>query len=526
MDIVIGSGPSGIACAHSLLEHNRKVLILDFGYDLETSTQKIIDKMSRIPYEQWETGDIKHIKKDYVNVKSELSNKLVYGSDYPYQGIDDYYELIQKDVEVLPSLAVGGFSNVWGSAILPMNQRDMTNWPISIEELDKHYSKVMSIIPTSTASDELQHLFQIYNNSDHSLLSSEQTQSLIKRMRNNSERLNREGYLYGKSRLSVNTGVNKSGFGCCYCGMCLYGCPYQLIFSSKDLLRSMMEQFPKLEYRPNVFVDRIDEKNGEANVTYFDRFTHEAKRIVADRVFLGAGALSTTAILLKSLESYHDEIKMRDSQYFLFPFVSFSSSGNVVEEKLHTLAQLFLEVFDKNISQNTVHLQVYTYNDFFLNKLKKITGIFFPYFKDIVLGRLHLFQGFLHSDYSHTISISLERNQKYQKDILVLDKIDNPVTLPTTNKLLAKLRNDSFLLGGIPIKLLMEMTKPGRSFHTGATFPMTLTPHKFQSDVLGRPYGFEKVFIVDSSNFPSIPATTITLTAMANAHRIGSLSTQ
>jgi hypothetical protein len=199
---------------------------------------------------------------------------------------------------------------------------------------------------------------------------------------------------------------------------------------------------------------------------------------------------------------------MRDSQYFLFPFVSFSSSGNVVEEKLHTLAQLFLEVFDKNISQNTVHLQVYTYNDFFLNKLKKMTGIFFPYFKDIVLGRLHLF---------HTISISLERNKKYQKDILVLDKIDNPVTLPTTNKLMSKLRNDSFLLGGIPIKLLMEITKPGRSFHTGATFPMTSTPNKFQSDVLGRPYGFEKV---------SIPATTITLTAMANAHRIGSLSTQ
>jgi choline dehydrogenase-like flavoprotein len=38
--------------------------------------------------------------------------------------------------------------------------------------------------------------------------------------------------------------------------------------------------------------------------------------------------------------------------------------------------------------------------------------------------------------------------------------------------------------------------------------------------VLGRPAGWRRIHLVDASVFPTIPATTITYTAMANAHRI------
>jgi choline dehydrogenase-like flavoprotein len=44
----------------------------------------------------------------------------------------------------------------------------------------------------------------------------------------------------------------------------------------------------------------------------------------------------------------------------------------------------------------------------------------------------------------------------------------------------------------------------------------------FDSDVLGRPFGWSRVFIVDSSVLPSIPGTTLALAAMANADRIAS----
>ena len=40
-------------------------------------------------------------------------------------------------------------------------------------------------------------------------------------------------------------------------------------------------------------------------------------------------------------------------------------------------------------------------------------------------------------------------------------------------------------------------------------------------DLLGRLSGWQRVHAVDATVFPSLPATTITLSVMANAHRIG-----
>jgi choline dehydrogenase-like flavoprotein len=74
----------------------------------------------------------------------------------------------------------------------------------------------------------------------------------------------------------------------------------------------------------------------------------------------------------------------------------------------------------------------------------------------------------------------------------------------------------------IPIPLAMRVGEPGRGYHSGGTFPMRQNPGALETDLLGRPTGFSRVHLVDASVFPSLPATTITLSVMANAHRIGS----
>ena len=49
---------------------------------------------------------------------------------------------------------------------------------------------------------------------------------------------------------------------------------------------------------------------------------------------------------------------------------------------------------------------------------------------------------------------------------------------------------------------------------------MRENPEGLDTDILGRPAGLRRVHLVDASVFPSIPATTITFSVMANAHRI------
>jgi hypothetical protein len=50
---------------------------------------------------------------------------------------------------------------------------------------------------------------------------------------------------------------------------------------------------------------------------------------------------------------------------------------------------------------------------------------------------------------------------------------------------------------------------------------MSRNPGALQTDTLGRPTGFSRVHAIDSTVLPSIPATTVTFSVMANAYRIG-----
>jgi len=71
---------------------------------------------------------------------------------------------------------------------------------------------------------------------------------------------------------------------------------------------------------------------------------------------------------------------------------------------------------------------------------------------------------------------------------------------------------------------MIQMGKPGRGFHSGGSFPMSRQPKTGETDILGRPRGLQRVHAIDSTVLPSIPATAITYTVMANAYRIGSLA--
>jgi choline dehydrogenase-like flavoprotein len=71
----------------------------------------------------------------------------------------------------------------------------------------------------------------------------------------------------------------------------------------------------------------------------------------------------------------------------------------------------------------------------------------------------------------------------------------------------------------------IRFSEPGSGTHCGSSFPMTKQPRsRFDTDLFGRPFGWKRVFAVDSSVLPSIPGTTLALSVMANAWRIGTLA--
>jgi choline dehydrogenase-like flavoprotein len=76
-----------------------------------------------------------------------------------------------------------------------------------------------------------------------------------------------------------------------------------------------------------------------------------------------------------------------------------------------------------------------------------------------------------------------------------------------------------------PVLPALSMSAPGKSYHWGSTFPHAAgtrggTRGRLDSDLLGRVEPWRRIHLIDAAVFPTVPATTFTLTVMANAHRI------
>jgi choline dehydrogenase-like flavoprotein len=79
-----------------------------------------------------------------------------------------------------------------------------------------------------------------------------------------------------------------------------------------------------------------------------------------------------------------------------------------------------------------------------------------------------------------------------------------------------------------PVTPRLLVSGAGKSYHFGGSFPHRRHGARpgpgLSTDRWGRLPEWEHVHLVDASVFPSVPATTFTLTIMANAHRIAAES--
>jgi choline dehydrogenase-like flavoprotein len=304
----------------------------------------------------------------------------------------------------------------------------------------------------------------------------------------------------------------------------MYGCPYGLIYNSAQTLQELRKS-SLFSYISGVIVEELSETTGSVRIAARGLNSGGERLFEGSRVYVGAGVISTTRLILNSLKAFNQTVTLKDSQYFLLPLLRFRGTAKASSQDLHTLSQGFLEIFDPAVSEKSIHLQVYTYNDLFRSAIKSSLGAAyfgFKPFENQFLGRFLLIQGYLHSDLSPEIGVRLERSGENSAARLVMVGKDKPATKETLKRLIRKLRANRQYLRATPLSPLLKIGEPGRGFHSGGTLPMSDNPRRFETDLWGRPHGFDRVHIVDATTFPTIPASTITLTAMANAHRIAS----
>jgi choline dehydrogenase-like flavoprotein len=447
--------------------------------------------------------------------------KLHFGSDYPYRGTEVLYSKDEERCDLQSSLAIGGFSTVWGAAALPYDRKEISHWPVPHAELEDGYRALRDIIGISgDPNDEFSEAFPHYVVPWGLLPQHPQTQRILQHFRATQDSLASAGLKFATARVMS---WSDAGEGSCIgCGLCLYGCPRRLIYNSAGSIERLAA-LPGFEYRTRSVVLAVEE--GESSVEVRSLMPDGTVTTVkARRVFSAAGVLPSSLLALRASGVDEGEFSVQDSQYFIVPALAWNAGPRTAEETpYYALSQFFLQIRDEGVCSHIVHLQGYPHNPFFeqaiWGRLPRSFSLLSPLIRQ-VLPHLVMLQGFLHSSASDTVKVAFRRADS--RFALKLSVERNPNKGKVIERVQRKLLGNSVRTRLVPLTPSTEIAEPGRSFHFGGSFPMRAAPtERLQSDTLGRPSGLKRIHLVDASVLPDIPATTITLTVMANAWRIG-----
>lgn len=523
---VIGSGISGVFAAQALAGRGVRVTMLDVGEVLDEERSAIVARLRASPAAALSATEDELIRRNGSQGRGALPKKMHFGSDYIYAG-DRPFAPLRTLVEgraPLPTFARGGFSNIWGAAVLPPDSCDMADWPVSRADMEPHFRSVAALLPLCGGEGTLSLAFPPYTDRVGALDPGPQGALLLDDLKRAERRLLSLETLYGKARLAVHTRDAEGARACNGCGDCFIGCARGAIFSTLPMLDALVRR-GSVRYRPGVAVDVVTEAAEGVTVDAVEVATLQRRRWQFDQVFLAAGPINTTRILLRSRGLYDHVVRLKESQKFVLPLLRWRAAKTAVEYRSPTLASVFLETKAPALSDHWVHLQIVPMNATILDGLSLGAAAKSPLGRALApaLRRGMVAWCGLHSDHSSAVELCLRPARSDAPERLEVNVAVNPAARAQARQVGWDLFRKGRHFRTTFLPWLMRFANPGSGTHCGSSFPMRREPHALlDSDLYGRPFGWRRVFAVDSSVLPSIPGTTLGFSVMANAFRVGS----
>ena len=521
--LVVGSGPSAAAVALALSEHpGQQVTVLDLGGRLEEERRAVRDRLASAHPADWQPRDL-----DVVAAKSTGSvlltavpQKRTFGSAYPFHDLGQLRGISGTPGTNLAvvSSAYGGFSTVWGAQVMPFSRSTFDRWPVSWDDMEPHYRAVLGEVPLAGDDDDLAELFPLLRPTSGLPPLGPRAAAVLRRYERHRDALRARGVTVGRARLAFRARE------CVRCGMCMSGCPYQLIYSAAQTMDRVRAR-PGVRVLDGLLVERIGQERGQAVASCRDVRTGQRSEFRADRLFVGAGGLGTTRLVLGSLAAPPRRLELAESVQYVVPFLSArpvaDPRGPGVRDFTLNQFNVLLHFDDEGYTTSQVHCYPYNpaFSDALPGPLRRRWAA--PAARE-VLRRLTVGFGYLPSWASPPITVVSRPGASGGLPELELGRDESAERPGAARPGAAPAGARGTPPGPVAAADARDPVGSGEELplRRGVPPPRQAGGGHDATDPWGRLPDWDRVHLVDGSVLPSVPSTTFTLTVMANAHRI------
>ncbi|MBI3661799.1 MAG: hypothetical protein HY234_01935 [Acidobacteria bacterium] len=529
--VIVGSGPSAVHFALSVLQKGYRVTMLDVGYSKPPAVnpgdnfvalkENLADPVRYFLGERFEGVVLPNPEKEFYGIPPSKDYVLRHpgGFTFDARGFAPFF-----------SFAQGGIAEAWTGGCYPFNAAEITDFPFDYAELERAYAEVAARIGVIGAPDDLARFFPLHENLLEPLELDVHSALLMSEYEKRKAWLNRRLRCYfGRTRiatLSRDLGARKK---CSYLGRCLWGCPTDSFYTPSITLRECLA-FPHFTYQPGLRVTHFEFDGAQRVISIVAEPAAGGapQAFSADRFALAAGALNSTKIYLESIfRSTGERVALgglMDNRQILMPFVNLRMIGKPCNPESYQYHQLGMGI-ESDDPRGYVHGQITTLKTAMLHPIAANlpcdlrTAAFLVHNMHAALGIVNVN---LHDTRRQGNFVSLAEETGAKDSRLIINYAPENGEVHRLRAAISTVRRALLHLGCIVPPGMLHVRPMGASVHYAGTLPMSRAKGRHTTSETCQSHEFPNLFIVDGATFPFLPAKNITFSLMANAVRVAS----
>lgn len=519
--------------ALSALERGWAVTMVDFGrqgfaavepeLDFDSMKTEMTDPLNFFLGDDFSGALLPHSEGEYYGFPP--------GKQYIFDAPDE--ERIEtRGFKPLRSYASGGLAEAWTGGSYPLNDEELSEFPIGYRDLQPHYSAIAREIGITGAEDDTAEWFPT---SDYLMqpVDMDEHGSYLKRKYEKKRKKiwTKDRALLGRSHVAVLSSDKDGRKACNQSGRCLWGCPRKALYTPSITLEKL-KKHKRFTYLDGMLAEWLEiGDSGNAVALISRRMANGIReRITANRFVLAAGTLSSSRLFLDTWHRWKGEVVkltgLMDNRQIMMPFLTLAMIGKRCETHNYQYHQLMLALKGR-IPQEMIHCQITTLTSAQVHAvlqnapvdLRGALGMF-----RLIRTALGLVNINLHDTPRKTNYVTIEPRGADQTSKLVVHYKPNEGESSRIKEASRRVKRVLRRLGCVVPPGMTRIRPMGASVHYAGTLPMTEkpTPLKVGSDC--RSFDIGNLYFADGSSFCRLPAKNLTFTLMANARRIASES--